>query len=404
MKTILASVYAVNPYKGSEDGTGWNFVLQIARFNKVIAITRENNMPAIEKYMRNEPKEEYRNIRFVYFDTPKWMRFWKKGENAAMVYYLLWQFMLPNFVRKQKLKFDVVHSLNFHNDWSPSFLWKLKKPMVWGPVGHHPLIPKNYLNGQRWARVKDLLRWTVKNYFWRFDPFLRKCLRNSSKVLVMHSKVETVLNLPNEKKVALSQVAAEDMAPSAKEEEKEFVILSVGRFVHLKGFDIALKSFAEFYNSLDDASKAKVKFKMIGKGPDDQKLKMLIKEYKLSGVVEVLNWMSKPDLDLQYRKASLFLFPSHEGAGMVVAEALSYGLPILCFDNCGPGELSHDAGVKIAYSNVEESISAFATQLKKLYYDTDTRKRLGAKARKRFESYFRWDRKGEILKDVYSQV
>ena len=39
-KTILATAYAINPYKGSEDGMGWNFVLQIAKFNRVIALTR----------------------------------------------------------------------------------------------------------------------------------------------------------------------------------------------------------------------------------------------------------------------------------------------------------------------------------------------------------------------------
>ena len=29
--TVLCSAYAVNPYNGSEDGMGWNFILQIAR-------------------------------------------------------------------------------------------------------------------------------------------------------------------------------------------------------------------------------------------------------------------------------------------------------------------------------------------------------------------------------------
>ena len=51
MKTIIATAYAINPYKGSEDGMGWNFTLQIARFNKVIVITRENNRGYIEKYI-----------------------------------------------------------------------------------------------------------------------------------------------------------------------------------------------------------------------------------------------------------------------------------------------------------------------------------------------------------------
>jgi hypothetical protein len=57
MKTILATAYAVNPYKGSEDGMGWNMILQIARFQKVIAVTRENNEPKIAQYMKENPSK-----------------------------------------------------------------------------------------------------------------------------------------------------------------------------------------------------------------------------------------------------------------------------------------------------------------------------------------------------------
>jgi len=164
MKTILASVYAMNPYKGSEDGTGWNFVLQIARYNKVIAITRENNRSFIEAFMLDKPNGLYQNIQFLYFDTPKWMRFWKRGERGAMLYYLLWQFLLPRFVRKSKVEFDLSHNLNFHNDWTPSFLSKLGKPMVWGPVGHHPRIPKAYLSDSFVERTRERMKWWIKKY------------------------------------------------------------------------------------------------------------------------------------------------------------------------------------------------------------------------------------------------
>ena len=78
-KTILATAYAMNPYKGSEDGMGWNFVCQIARFNQIIAITRENNRASVERYMAEHPSELYNNIQFYYFDLPYWLRFWKKG-------------------------------------------------------------------------------------------------------------------------------------------------------------------------------------------------------------------------------------------------------------------------------------------------------------------------------------
>jgi hypothetical protein len=141
MKTILATAYAVNPYKGSEDGMGWNMILQIARFQKVIAVTRENNEPKIAQYMKENPSKLYDNIQFEYFDLPYWMRFWKKGGRGAMLYYWMWQRGIVGFIQKKGFVFDIAHNLNFHNDWTPSYLWKLNKPFVWGPVGHHPKIP-----------------------------------------------------------------------------------------------------------------------------------------------------------------------------------------------------------------------------------------------------------------------
>jgi hypothetical protein len=170
MKTILATAYAINPYKGSEDGMGWNFILQIARFQNVIAITRENNKAYIDKYMEEHPHADYSKIQFLYFDLPYWMRFWKKGSRGAMLYYLLWQKAIIPFIKKQALHFDIVHNLNFHNDWTPSYLWKLNKPFVWGPIGHHPLIPKQYLQAYAFKHViKDRLTWLVKKYFWNIS-------------------------------------------------------------------------------------------------------------------------------------------------------------------------------------------------------------------------------------------
>ena len=129
-RKILATTYAVNPYKGSEDGMGWNFICQIARHNKVTAITRKNNRGKIEEFMKENPNDIYSNINFLYFDLPYWMRFWKKGGRGAMLYYWMWQFGIVSFIKKQSIDFDIVHNVNFHNDWTPSYLWKLNKPFV----------------------------------------------------------------------------------------------------------------------------------------------------------------------------------------------------------------------------------------------------------------------------------
>ena len=142
---ILITAYAVNPYKGSEDGTGWNMIQEIAKYNNVIAITRKNNRSAIEQYLEEQNLPHAQNLNFEYFDLPYWMRFWKKGGRGALLYFYLWQFGMVFFVLKKKIKCDLVHNLNFHNDWTPSFLWMIGKPFFWGPIGHHPVIPKKYL-------------------------------------------------------------------------------------------------------------------------------------------------------------------------------------------------------------------------------------------------------------------
>jgi hypothetical protein len=91
MNTVLITAYAVNPFKGSEDGMGWNYILQAAKHHKIIAVTRKNNREHIEKYIKLNPNEAYTNILFQYFDWPKWMLIWKKGPILSLIYYYFWQ-------------------------------------------------------------------------------------------------------------------------------------------------------------------------------------------------------------------------------------------------------------------------------------------------------------------------
>jgi len=88
--SILITAYAVNPYKGSEDGIAWNIIRQMSNHNKIVAITRENNRAPIEKYIAANPLDKSVHLEFAYFDLPYWMRFWKKGSRGALLYHYLW--------------------------------------------------------------------------------------------------------------------------------------------------------------------------------------------------------------------------------------------------------------------------------------------------------------------------
>ena len=66
MRTILISAYGCEPLKGSEQGVGWNWILQMAKNNILHVITRANNQSAIESHLPDNLSE---NITFHYYDT-----------------------------------------------------------------------------------------------------------------------------------------------------------------------------------------------------------------------------------------------------------------------------------------------------------------------------------------------
>ncbi len=405
-KTILATCYAVDPYKGSENGMGWNFVYQIARYNKVIAITRENNKPAIDKFMLEFPDEVYNNITFLYFDLPYWMRFWKKGNRGALLYYYFWQKGIVSFIKKQGIHYDIVHNVNFHNDWTPTFLWKLNKPTVWGPIGHHPIIPSHFLKPYNVKyRIKDIATWMVKKTFWNFSPALNSSIKHSEFILCMNSGVEKVIDLSKKKKAIVPSVATSDYFLRDVFEKENFNLISVGRFVPLKGFDLTILTFAKFLKTVSPEKHNQCKLTLVGTGPEKEYYYKLIAENNIEPYVEIIEWIDRIDLMKLYDKASVFLFPSHEGAGMVVAEALSFGLPVVCLDNEGPKEfINNKCGFAVNQSSYDGAISAMSVCLEKLFNDRNLLNKMSIEARNHYLQNFTWDSRGDFLKDVYNKL
>lgn len=406
MKKVLVSAYAVNPYKGSEDGTGWNIVNQIAHNNELIVITRENNEADITKFVSGSDDAHLKKIEFAYFDLPYWMRFWKKGSRGSQLYYLLWQIGLVFFIWRKKWDFDIAHHLNFHCDWLPSFLWLLGKPFVWGPVGHHPKIPKDFvLNfyGKK-EYFLDRFKWGIKNYFWKVSPFFKTTINKADAVIGINSSVGKRLSLTSQKMNVIPAVASKPVEV-AGEESGIFNVLAIGRFVPIKGFDVSIKAFAHFYNQLDSALQAKVKFTIIGKGPYKNQLRELAKKVGCEAAIDFVEWMPREELKNVYQKTDLFLFTSHEGAGMVVPEAMSYGIPILCFDNCGPGEfIDNNSGVKIPYKGYDETVKGFADELNRAFNDKGWLSELSKGAKAKHAKSLTWQVKGEQIDEIYKNL
>ena len=406
MKTILITAYAVNPFKGSEDGTGWNISREIAKKNKVILITRKNNIPHIEKYVATSNDPVLDNMTFYGFDLPKWVMFLKKriGERGYVLYFYFWQLFIALFIKRKGLKFDIAHSLNFHSDSIPQFLWLLGKPTIWGPIGHHPKVPKGYLLKVYGTKnyLKDRLYYTVKWMMRNLDPFFHLAVFNSERIIGINSAVEKVLFAAKEKVTIIPAVASEQIKELKEKDYTSFNVLSVGRFHYMKGFDITIRAFAKFYHRLHTIQQKNVTLTLVGKGPERDRLIRIAESENINHAIRWIDWVNKENMSEIYQQANTFLFPSHEGAGMVIPEAMSYGLPIACFDNEGPGELvGQTGGILVKYSNYDCSVDEFSKHLNKLFSNNTYQNDLGQKNIAQFKDRFLWSKKGTIIEETY---
>ena len=117
-------------------------------------------------------------------------------------------------------------------------------------------------------------------------------------------------------------------------------------------------------------------------------LRALIGELALADRIELLGELDADELATRYREADLFVLPSfHEGYGMVLAEALARGLPIVgTTAGAIPDTVPATAGLLVPPGDD----AALADALARVLTDPELRQRLAAGARKARETLPDW--------------
>ncbi|MEB3754421.1 glycosyltransferase family 4 protein [Acinetobacter sp. MD2(2019)] len=140
-------------------------------------------------------------------------------------------------------------------------------------------------------------------------------------------------------------------------------VLAVGRLRPEKGFDLLLQAWQQVIKNDSDWT-----LRIVGSGEQEQSLKQLAKRLDIDPYVQ---WIAAtPNISTEYQQASLYCLSSRfEGFGMVLLEALSFGLPIVSFDcPIGPREILKDSSNLLIEAENIEALAAGLEQMMHLEY------------------------------------
>jgi glycosyltransferase involved in cell wall biosynthesis len=404
-RRILLSAYACEPSSGSEPGVGWNQARQAARFNEVWVLTRKNNAEPIRKELSRNPLP---NAHWCYYDLPRWLYFWKKGQRGVHLYYYLWQ-IGAYFVAKRlhtKIGFDLVHHVTLANYWMPSLLALLPVPFIWGPVGGAESMSRPFLRGfgER-GKTYEMLRLLGR---WRGEHDLLVRVTAKRACIALATTRETAQRLArlrcrDVRLLGAIGISEEEIAELSDHPLRAGPVrfVSVGRLLDWKGYHLSLPAFAKARASLPASS-----YWVIGDGPARMRLVQLARRLNVAESVQFWGALPRGLVLKKLAECDILVHPSlHESGGCVCLEAMAAGRPVVCLDYGGPAILVADeTGIKVPAESPGQVIESLAQAMLRIAENPRLRRELSIAARRRVQSVFAWDKRGEVLERLYREA
>ena len=379
---------------------------QIARFHQVWALTQEADRATMEQALKEWPCD---NIHVEYVGLPRFLHRMLRIQGGHQIYAYLWQIRAYFVARRlnKERSFDLFHHIVYANDWMASAIGALLPiPYVRGPGGGAHRTPKGMLSLYPWQnRLWERLR-SAGQWIFRHDPLFIKGHRRASRLLVCNPEAMAALPQKCQEKAqffAVNGISSEDLSlyePKPTDAE-QFRILSAGKLIPLKGFELAIKAFAEFSRKHPEAT-----FTIVGDGPEYGHLVEVARNSQVDHAVIFEGWRPRSEVLELMASCDLFLFAGlRDGGGQVIVEAMSMGKPVVCLDIGGPAiHVSGDTGIKVAATTPETSVTELAAAVERLYAEPELRQEMGTTARTRVEEIYHWDRAGERISDIYRQI
>ncbi|WP_282074666.1 glycosyltransferase family 4 protein [Maribacter aquivivus] len=400
-KKVLVIAYACEPNETSEPGVGWNFVKEISKSYKTTVITRANNRTSIEN-------DGFNAANFSYYDLPGFFKKLKKRMPlGTQLYYFLWQWAVylkwSKKIKKENLKFDLLHHLNFGITWvtPPAFLFKI--PFVWGPIGGGDVIPFRFLKRMQFRAIAQEFIYIIINNLRKLSILSYLTKKKSSAIIFRNESVKKVfLNKKSREGSVVSETATSILELSKnKEIEENLYAICVGRMNYWKGFILAVEGFHCYLSQGGVGT-----LELFGDGPEKDRIEQYIQSNNLQKHIIIRGVVDNEIILNKMKEANVLIHPSfRDGGSWAIMEAMSNGLPVVCLNASGPKDMvTKNCGLLIdvkSYSQVKMDIGEGLLQL---LNDKNKYKQLSNNAITRIDKEYNWNKRGNQIKEIYESV
>lgn len=364
-------------------------------------LTRNSNKINIETWINKNPS--YKNITFIYYDMPYFLRFWKKGLRGVRIYYNFWQLLTNKIVKKTMIQnnIKIYHHLTYGNSLWPVSSYGKKQFFIWGPVGGCETISfefsKHYdLKGMFIEIIRKLV---VKSLVFNI-PFRNRCKYADLILCKTENQKSIIPTKYRHKAILFTDVAVNqtDFKYSKKNNltnnHVNFVV--VGRLDPWRGFDLLIESF-----ELALKKTPNLLLTIVGDGMDYKRLNKMILARNLSKKIIMTGKVSHSEYQKIIMNSHVVVNPSlREGAVTTAFDSMAIGKPLICIDTTGYTRYFNDNyAIVIKMQSRKLIIKALKNAIIKLS-DKNQRNILGKKA-KNAGKQFTWDKRGyDIVKTI----
>jgi glycosyltransferase involved in cell wall biosynthesis len=345
------------------------------------------------------------NLHIVFVEVPAWVQKTFEYHLGFYIHYMYWQEQACKTAKQldQEINFDLVHHVTIGSLQLGTALWRLKKPLIFGPAGGGQEAPKAFKKYfYNWWKMEVVRSW-ISKLLLTFNPNVRKAMRHASLVLTTNEDTYTMAkaNGARNAQMFLDTSLPESFYPPAypvRKPSEELKIVWVGRLFARKGLPLVMEALGQV--------RPDVPFKLIilGDGQMHDYVPQWVEQYNLQGKVDWKGQVPWEEVKRAYTESDLFMFCSlRDSSAAQFLEAMAFGLPIITLDLHGGKNLVPDeAGIKVPATTPEETTKALAQAVEKLYDNPGLRESMGQHGYN-FSKTQTWTLKTEHIARFYSK-